>query len=736
MKGADIDALETLDQKYWLMLSCPIQGLGDGEAVGRLLDTDKDGRVRIPDVLAAIAWLRLRLNGFDCLFTPANGLEAKDICPTSPEGDVLAKVFKRLAPEGLLTASAMDGAIKAFREQADNGDGVVPATAAGEAWTAVGEAILAVTGGALAVDGSKGITKDILDAFVKARADYETWVAAAPQATFPEAIDPAKASAAVKSIAAKIDAFFLACDTVRYNPAAKASFEAPTDIAHLADAPICLPNAEAYTLPFERGINPADSASMAIVTALAKTLDADADALDIALWGRVKALVEPFAVWAVNKPTGADVFATMDKALWTLSADKNAHAAFVKAIDLDLAQAPLAAAFDDLRQLVILRVGFLRFLRNFVNVEDLYPPTARALFQAGTLYMDGRSCSLCFPITQAATAHATAAKDCACCLAYCTLSRPAEKKTQTICAVFTAGTAETLSVGRNGLFYDLSGVAWDATITHLVPASMGLFEAFLAPWRKMAEAFKGVIVKFISSKNDVAMTSMTAKAETAATTATTGKAATPAPAAKDPSASMASIATLGIALSFFATAVTGIVAALTNAPLWKTTLAVLGCICMISLPNVLLTWFKLRARNLASILNASGWAVNRRIGLTPPLGRYFTQETVYIGKRFVPSKLPKGRKRGKIICLLVLFILILTAAWYFWCPTSPRQKAIAEQARIEAEAKAKLLPPATNEATCATTETPQPVSANVNVEATPVATPSPAVPVTIVPEVK
>jgi hypothetical protein len=274
--------------------------------------------------------------------------------------------------------------------------------------------------------------------------------------------------------------------------------------------------------------------------------------------------------------------------------------------------------------------------------------------------MDGRSCTLCFPISQAAAAHAAAAKDAACCLAYCTLSRPSEGKTQTICAVFTAGTASTLSTGRNGLFYDLQGTPWHATITHLCAASMSLCEAFFAPWRKMAEAFKNTLLKFISSKNDAAMTTMSAHAESSATALTTGK---PTPPASDPSASMASIATLGIALSFFATALTGILTALTSAPLWKTGCIVLGLICLVSLPNVLLTWLKLRARDLAAILNASGWAVNRRIGLTPRLGRAFTQQSHLNHKR-----------RNLLLRLLILLILCAGLLWYIFCPTSPRQQ--------------------------------------------------------------
>jgi hypothetical protein len=715
-KGADVDALKSLDQKYWLMLSCPVQGLGEGETIGRLLDSDKDGRVNVTDVLAAVDWLRPRLKNFDVLFNSATGLSAEDINATTTEGGVLASTLQRLASEGVLTAATMDNAITAFYAQLNNGDGVVPSTAAGEAWTSVGEAILAVTGGASALDGSRGVDKATLKQFLEARDAYVAWKANAPkEMDFPASIDAASATAAVKAIVDKVEAYFVACDMVRYNPAAKTTFDAPTEISQLSAAPICLPHETAYTLPFEYGINPTDLANMAIVAKLAKTINPDAEALDIALWSRVKAMIEPFANWVAAKPAHADFFAAMSDAQWTMMMDAAAYTAFEQAIDLDAAQAPLASALDDLRRLVILRVDFLRFLRNFVNVEDLYPPTARALFQVGTLYMDGRSCTLCFPIAQAATAHAAMAKDASCCLAYCTLSRPAEKKTQTICVVFTAGTAKTLSVGRNGLFYDLKGEPWDATITHLVPASLGLLEAFFAPWIKMAEVFKSVVVKFISTKNDVATSTMTDKAEKAATTATTGEKTPPEP-PKDPSASMASIATLGIALSFFATAITGIIAALTNAPLLKTAMVVFGFICMVSLPNVILTWFKLRARNLASILNASGWAVNRCIGLTPPLGRYFTQETNYVGKRFIPASLPKSKKCGKKFFIFIIVLVAAVLAWYYYCPTSPRQKAAAareaelkEQAAREAERKAQAACEAEQQAQVAATikeETP------------------------------
>src|SRR5690606_18913953 len=55
--GADIVNLHLLDQKLWVALSCPVRGLEFDERTLELLDTDADGHVRAPEILAAIKWL-------------------------------------------------------------------------------------------------------------------------------------------------------------------------------------------------------------------------------------------------------------------------------------------------------------------------------------------------------------------------------------------------------------------------------------------------------------------------------------------------------------------------------------------------------------------------------------------------------------------------------------------------------------------------------------------------------
>lgn len=680
-RGEDIAHLGELDRKYWLMLSCSVGALGPaGEKVARALDSDGDGRVRVPEVLAGIAWLAPRLASFDSLFEPAVGLRRAELNGETPEGAPLAKLLERLAPAGasLSEAKAVE-AFAAFRASSENGDGVVQPGVAGSKFAPVGEAIVAVTGGAQGVDGQVGLSAANVAAFEEALAAYKAWRSSRPQGVVALA-------EAVQRLATRIEAFFESVALVRYNPAAADEGVRPMTWAALAEAPLALGGGVEGVLPFGEGrLNPRYAAEMAGIVAWVQAREPGAEGLSAEAWRALQAEVAPLQAWLAAKPQGATVFAGLDEQVLALSGEASVMAAFRAALSADEAQAPLAAAFGDLLRVLTLRVGLLHFLRNFVNMEDLYPPAAGLQCQVGTLYLDGRACSLCFPIEQAAGGHAAGAGASHCCLVYCRLSRPAEQATRMICAVFTAGSAETLTIGRNGLFYDLAGKDWEATVVHLVANPLGLWEAFFAPWRKVAAAFSGVVRKVFVGRHEEATAALVARAE--------GAGAAAAAAEKVPMAggqAMASVATLGIALSFVATAVTGLVAALTNTPVWKTGLAVLGLIAVVSVPSVILTWLKLRGRDLAPILNASGWAVNRRIGLTAGLGRYFTQRAAYAGKRFVPAPLVTHTKQ---YLLMVVVAGLLATAWWFLSASSPRQRRAAEAARHDAPVATELAEP-------------------------------------------
>ena len=56
--GEDIAHLDELDKKLWTVLSCPVKGLEFDERTLALMDTDKDGKLRVHEVQAAAEWLK------------------------------------------------------------------------------------------------------------------------------------------------------------------------------------------------------------------------------------------------------------------------------------------------------------------------------------------------------------------------------------------------------------------------------------------------------------------------------------------------------------------------------------------------------------------------------------------------------------------------------------------------------------------------------------------------------
>ena len=68
-RGVDFANLEQLDQKLWVALSCPTQGLKFDGATLALIDSDCDNRIRVSELLAAIRWALQHLVSADELLT-------------------------------------------------------------------------------------------------------------------------------------------------------------------------------------------------------------------------------------------------------------------------------------------------------------------------------------------------------------------------------------------------------------------------------------------------------------------------------------------------------------------------------------------------------------------------------------------------------------------------------------------------------------------------------------------
>jgi len=331
-----------------------------------------------------------------------------------------------------------------------------------------------------------------------------------------------------------------------------------------------------------------------------------------------------------------------------------------------------------------------QLLNNFVAFADFYSRRRKAVFQAGTLYLDGRSCELCVRVDDPAK-HAALASHSKTYLAYCDCTRKGAAEKATIAAAFTAGDSDRLMVGRNGVFYDRKGQDWDATIVRLVEHPISIRQAVWAPYKRIARTIGEQIEKFAAERDKAVADKAAGSLGQAPLPAEPGKPpapAAPAPAPTAPApfdiAKFAGIfAAIGLALGAIGTALAAIVAGFLRLAWWQMPLLLLGIFALISGPSVIIAWLKLRQRNLGPLLDACGWAVNARVKINIPFGRTLT----------AVAKLPPNAQRSLtdpyaqrsparwLIPLLILLALAGCAAyWYFghYRPWKARQGAQPE----------------------------------------------------------
>src|SRR5512140_2044544 len=94
--GSDLMALDQLDLKLWVALACPTNGLEFDKATLVLIDTDKDGRVRAPELIAAVKWAGSLLKNPDDLLRGSPTLRVGALNDSSPEGKLIANFARQV----------------------------------------------------------------------------------------------------------------------------------------------------------------------------------------------------------------------------------------------------------------------------------------------------------------------------------------------------------------------------------------------------------------------------------------------------------------------------------------------------------------------------------------------------------------------------------------------------------------------------------------------------------------
>ena len=321
-------------------------------------------------------------------------------------------------------------------------------------------------------------------------------------------------------------------------------------------------------------------------------------------------------------------------------------------------------AIDAVERLARYHRDLYPLLNNFVSFRDFYSPTDQAIFQAGTLYLDGRSCELCVLVDDAAK-HAALATLSKTYLAYCQCTRKSSNEKMVIAAAFTGGDSDQLIVGRNGIFYDRKGQDWDATITKIIENPISIRQAILAPYKRFGRMIGEQIEKMASARDKAIVDKAAANISSTAQKADAGKPATP-PAPFDIGKFVGIFAAIGLAVGALGAALVSIFSGFAALAWWQMPLAILGILTLISGASVILAWLKLRQRNLGRILDANGWAVNARVKINIPFGATLTS-TAKLPAHAQRQMSDPYKSNSTSAWIWVIFLITLTAggAYYY-----------------------------------------------------------------------
>src|SRR5512137_662088 len=529
--GADLMALDQLDQKLWVALACPTTGLEFDKATLALSDTDKDGRVRAPELIAAVKWAGGLLKNPDDLLKGAPTLRVAAVNDSVAEGKLIANFARQVlnkTESADITVEEAAAAAQVFAAKPFNGDGIVPADSAGdEATKAVISDIIACLGPDTDASGKPGVSQAKVDQFFADAAAYSAWwkKAEGNATLLPFGPNTEAAAAAVKAVKVKVEDYFARCRLAAFDPRSvnalnrdekeflalgvKDLTATHTDIASFPLAQVGANKA----LPLAQGANPAWAGALATLQAAAvKPLLGEKASLTEADWTALVAKLGAFDAWTGSKAGGSVEKIGLKRVREILGskAKDNLTALIAK----DKAEEGNSIAVVGLNRLAHYHRDLNQLCHNYVSFSDFYGRRNKAIFQAGTLYLDQRSCDLCLTVEDAGK-HAAMAGLAGTYLAYCDCFRKGTGEKMQIVAAFTGGDSDNLMVGRNGIFFDTKGRDWDATITKILDNPISIRQAFWAPYKKLVR----MIEEQVAKRAAAADAGSTAKLESAAVAA-------------------------------------------------------------------------------------------------------------------------------------------------------------------------------------------------------------------------
>jgi hypothetical protein len=683
--GSDLMALDQLDQKLWVALSCPAHGVELDNKTLELIDTDGDGRVRVPEIIEAVKWTGSLLNNPDDLMKRSTELPLSSINEASPEGkkllDSAKHILKNLGKENasVITIEDTTDTARIFSQTKFNGDGIIPADSSDDPEIRkIIDDMIDCLGAEMDRSEQPGVSQAKVDQFFsEAEAYLNWWNIAEMDVDHILLLGKATVSAAetYNAVKMKINDYFARCRLAAFDERALSAMNRQeTEYLSFADKNLSLDMEEVAgfplaridinkPLPLREGINPAWVSRMHhFVSEVVEPLLGETSHLQEPDWEALVSKFDSYESWLLQK-AGVSVEKLGIERIHEIAGGKGREIITdLIAKDQMLESEFSSIAFVD--KLVRFHRDLFTLLNNFVSFSDFYTRKEMAIFQSGTLYLDGRSCELCIRVDDP-NKHAALATLSRTYLAYCDCSRKGGTDRMTIAAAFTGGESDFLMVGRNGIFYDRQGKDWDATIVRIIEHPISIRQAFWTPYKRIIKLI-GEQVEKLAAARAKAVTDKSASGIVSATKeVVAGKPA--APVQPFDIAKFAGIfAAIGLAIGAIGTAIAAVVTGFLKLVWWQMPLAILAIMLLISGPSMIIAWLKLSQRNLGPLLDANGWAVNARAKINIPFGSSLTKiATLPEGsERFLQDPYAEKKRRWPY-CVLALIILLVILLYFF-----------------------------------------------------------------------
>jgi hypothetical protein len=686
--GADLIHISQLDPKLWTALSCPTNNLEIDKKTLELIDEDKDGQIRVPEIINAVNWVTAALKKPDDLLKQQPSLALSSIDDTKDLGknllDSAKIILKSLGKENAdsLTVEETSDIHKIFANTKFNGDGIITEDSSDdEQIKKLITEIIQCVGSELDRGGKQGIAEEQIKNFVTHCEKYSAWQLTKENDTqniLPFGANTEKTYQLFCHIKSKVDDFFMRCRLAAFD-------KQSTDILNLQiarvetitakDISTCIDEIATYPLakveanaelPLITGINPAwDKSIKEFKTLAVDTLFQNKETISEDDWNKITQLLEPYKQWISAKEGALVEQLGIERIKEILSQSYISESLSLIEQDKELADEANNIILVD--KLVRYHRDIFTLLKNFVTFYDFYTPGSKAIFQAGTLYIDQRSCDLCIKVSDMGK-HSSIAGFSGMFLIYCECKSRTSSDKMTIVAALTNGDIDNIIVGKNALFYDREGNDWDATVIKIIDNPISIRQAFFSPYRKVSRFLEAQINKVASSQDEKITTDLNKGVESNIQVKSEEAPPKPKEAAPfDVGKFVGIFAAIGLAIGAISTAIVSVVSGFLNLAWWKMPIAIAGLLLFISGPAMIMAYLKLRKRNLAPILDANGWAINARA----IVNIYFGNTLTHLAELPTGAKLnlndPFTKKKSTSpITVLIIAALIGAALYTIW----------------------------------------------------------------------